>query len=159
MNISKCLNEAIKNFSDPDKQKASMDLLFARISPLTDDYRFNKDSPELSSRSLYDTFQSSLYEMLRKALSDSADADMAYAWKTFMFDATSNDLFLLKDKRPETSSTNPGSAKKMEKKSTKDGPKTDKGDKQAILLSNTQVPAEKQNEALSEERTEYWKNQ
>lgn len=136
-----------------------MDVLFARISPLTENYRFNNDSIELSSRNLYDTFQSSLYEMLRKALSDSADADMAYAWKTFMFDTTSNDLFLVKDKRPETSSTNRGSAKKAEKKSTKDGAKVDKGDKQPVQQSANQVPAEKPSEALSEERTEYWKNQ
>ncbi|RNA34371.1 androglobin-like isoform X5 [Brachionus plicatilis] len=159
LHISKCLNEAIKNFNDPEKQKASMDLLYARISPLTDDYRFNEDLKELSSRSLYDTFQSSFYEMLRKALNDVADSDMAYAWKTFMFDTTSSDLFLLKDKRPETSSTNRGSAKKIEKKSNKDGPKADKADKQTTLQPPVQAPVEKPGESLSEERTEYWKHQ
>lgn len=136
-----------------------MDLLFARISPLTDDYRFDKELKELSSRSLFETFQNSLFEMLRKALNDVADSDMAYAWKTFMFDTSANDLFLLKEKRPETSSTNRGSAKKIEKKSTKDGQKAEKGEKQAIIPPSVQAAVEKPGEVLSEERSEYWRNQ
>lgn len=38
--------------------------------------------------------------MLRKALGDAADSDMAFAWKTLLFDTTSTDIFGLKEKRP-----------------------------------------------------------
>jgi hypothetical protein len=62
-------------------------------------------------------FQASLYEMLRKALAESCDYESAYAWRVFLMDAITSDPLLLREKRPETSSTNRGSAKKIDKKS------------------------------------------
>ena len=55
--------------------------------------------------------------MLKKALAESCDVDSAFAWRVFLMDAITLDPFLLKEKRPETSSTNRGSAKKIDKKS------------------------------------------
>ena len=58
-----------------------------------------------------------MYEMLKKALGDQADAHIAYAWKVFLNDFLNTDVLGLREKRPETSSTVRGSAKKIEKKS------------------------------------------
>jgi hypothetical protein len=55
--------------------------------------------------------------MLRKALGDSVDAETAFAWRAFFFDCLTPDILSLKERRPETSSTNRGSAKKIDKKS------------------------------------------
>jgi hypothetical protein len=49
--------------------------------------------------------------MLRKALNEFIDHETAFAWRTFLGDAITIDPFLFKEKRPETSSTNRGSAK------------------------------------------------
>lgn len=121
----KTLSEAIKNFSDREKQRESMELLYASISPLSDEC-FNDVNPNnvrLTKRTLLEVtvymkylrkfpfqllnklkkqkvFQNSLYEMLRKALGNAADADMTFAWKTFMLDTSPTDIFRLKEKRP-----------------------------------------------------------
>lgn len=55
--------------------------------------------------------------MLRKALSESADYEITFSWRVFLADATTSDPFCLKERRPETSSTSRGSAKKIDKKS------------------------------------------
>lgn len=55
--------------------------------------------------------------MLRKALNEAADYESAFSWRVFLGDASTPDPFLLKERRPETSSTNRGSAKKVDKKS------------------------------------------
>ncbi|CAF0778069.1 unnamed protein product [Brachionus calyciflorus] len=158
LHITKCLNEAIKNFSESQKQKETIDLLYTSISPLTDAY-LNEGSArkDLTIRNLYDTFQNSLYEMLRKSLGDIADGDMAFAWKVFMNDCTALDLFNLKERRPETSSTTRGSAKKIEKKSAKEGGKLDKSEKQSTVQSITAATIEKADN-LPDERLEYWRN-
>lgn len=59
----------------------------------------------------------SLYEMLKRALSDSADYETTFAWRVFLADPITQDPFGLKERRPETSSTSRGSAKKIDKKS------------------------------------------
>ena len=55
--------------------------------------------------------------MIRKSLAESCDFESAYAWRVFLMDAITTDPLLLKEKRPETSSTSRGSAKKVDKKS------------------------------------------
>ena len=56
--------------------------------------------------------------MLKNALNDAVDHETDFAWRVFLGDAITVDPFLLKEKRPETSSTNRGSAKpKIDKKS------------------------------------------
>jgi len=66
------------------------------------------------------TFQNSLYEMLRKALGEQVDPEMAFAWRVFLFDFITPDILSLKERRPETSSTNRGSAKKIDKEKEKE---------------------------------------
>lgn len=49
-------------------------------------------------------FQNSLYEMLRKVLPNSNEMsnllwDVAFAWKTFLFDNSSNDIFGVRGER------------------------------------------------------------
>jgi hypothetical protein len=56
--------------------------------------------------------------MLKKSLNESIDHEIAFAWRVFLGDAITVDPFLMREKRPETSSTNRGSAKpKSDKKS------------------------------------------
>lgn len=55
--------------------------------------------------------------MLKKALNDQTDLETAFAWRAFTNDCLSTDVLGLRDKRPSTSSTSRGSAKKVEKKS------------------------------------------
>jgi len=56
--------------------------------------------------------------MLKKALNEAADHDATFSWRVFLGDASTPDPLLLKERRPETSSTNRGSAKlKVDKKS------------------------------------------
>lgn len=38
--------------------------------------------------------------MLRRAFGDVVDAEIAFAWKSFLFDTSNNDVFGLKEKRP-----------------------------------------------------------
>jgi hypothetical protein len=70
--------------------------------------------------------------MLRKALGDSVDAEMAFAWRAFFFDCLTPDILSLKERRPETSSTTRGSAKKIDKKSNF----TKKSKRQKIKLNS-----------------------
>lgn len=59
--------------------------------------------------------------MLRKAFPEATEVE-AFAWRAFLADATSKDPFLLKERRPETSTTNRGSAKpKNDKKKSEVG--------------------------------------
>lgn len=49
-------------------------------------------------------FQNSLYDMLRKALSNSNELsnhlwDVSFAWKTFLFDTSPNDIFGIRGER------------------------------------------------------------
>lgn len=51
----KSLTEAIKSFVDVTKQKQTMELLYASVSPLTDAYLAkNQYSESFTRRSLYD---------------------------------------------------------------------------------------------------------
>jgi hypothetical protein len=117
----KCLNESVKNFNMIDKQAFCMDQLFTSISPLVDDAKII--GSQLSKRVLQDVrsffdganlrssrpeislsnrkvFNAALYETLRKALAEQADADIAFAWRVFNADFVVSDNFGLKEKRP-----------------------------------------------------------
>ena len=99
MNILKSLLEAIKSFSDPAKQKEALNLLYASISPLTDAY-LNDKKKKLSKRTLNESFQIALYELLKKVLGDTADMEMAYAWKVFLLDTKHSDILGVRERRP-----------------------------------------------------------
>jgi hypothetical protein len=101
MNILKSLIEAIKSFSDPAKQKETLNLLYANISPLTDAY-LNDKKKKLSKRTLNESFQTALYELLKKVLGDAADIEMAYAWKVFLLDTIHKDVLGVRERRPGT---------------------------------------------------------
>jgi len=99
MSILKSLLEAIKSFNDPAKQKEALNLLYANISPLTDAY-LNEKKKKLSKRALHESFQIALYELLKKVLGDTADMEMAYAWKVFLMDTKHNDILGVRERRP-----------------------------------------------------------
>jgi hypothetical protein len=50
------MNEAIKNFSDYEKQKETIDLMYASMSPVTDEYLdgLDKKNGILAKRSLHE---------------------------------------------------------------------------------------------------------
>lgn len=63
----KCLSEAVRSFSDPQRQKESLDLLLASMSPLTDSY-LNKDEDDdevtkdnISKKNLYEVIFNELF--------------------------------------------------------------------------------------------------
>ena len=63
----KCLSEAVRSFSDPQRQKESLDLLLASMSPLTDSY-LNKDEDDdettkdnISKKNLYEVIINELF--------------------------------------------------------------------------------------------------
>jgi hypothetical protein len=63
----KCLSEAVRSFSDPQRQKESLDLLLASMSPLTDSY-LNKDEDDdettkdnISKKNLYEVTINELF--------------------------------------------------------------------------------------------------
>jgi hypothetical protein len=47
----KCLSDAIRSFTDPLRQKESLELLFSSMSPLTDSY-LNKEENDTDKSSL-----------------------------------------------------------------------------------------------------------
>lgn len=118
--IVKSLGEAAKNFSDASRQKQLLEQLDLSMSPLPDT-RFIREKKKqeggISKRNLAESFNLAVYEMLKKALGEQVDAELAFAWKVFLNDHVNVDVLNLKDRRPETSSTVRGSAKKVEKKS------------------------------------------
>ena len=63
----KCLSEAVRSFSDPQRQKESLDLLLVSMSPLTDSY-LNKDEDDdevtkdnISKKNLYEVIFNELF--------------------------------------------------------------------------------------------------
>ena len=63
----KCLSEGVRSFSDPQRQKESLDLLLASMSPLTDSY-LNKDEDDdevtkdnISKKNLYEVIFNELF--------------------------------------------------------------------------------------------------
>lgn len=156
LHIMKCLADAIKVFNDPVRQKQGLNQLAIACRPLTDECmtRSPGSNPKiLTKKLLHEIFQGSLYEMLRKALPDITEQE-ALGWRVFLGDALSKDPFLLKERRPETSTTNRGSAK----------PKTDKKKSEAADVKGAKesqksaVGLDKLGADSADERSDHWKN-
>lgn len=117
-NIMRSICECIKNFSDNHKQHTSFEQLNNSLSPAINEVITAQHKKKyFSKRSMIDSFNSALYEMLKSALGDQIDAECSFAWKVFANDMTTLEQIYVKEKRPSTASTVRGSAKKLDKKS------------------------------------------
>jgi hypothetical protein len=116
--IMRSISECIKNFSDPTKQQSSFEQLNNSLSPaITEVITAQHKKKYFSKRSMIESFNSALYEMLKSTLGEQIDAECSFAWKAFTNDLASQEQIFVKEKRPSTGSTVRGSAKKLDKKS------------------------------------------
>lgn len=113
----KSISDCVKYFNDSEKQSKAFESLAVNVSPTSGDFILTDRFNLITKRNLTEAFNFGLYEMLKMSLNDQIDSDMAFAWKVFASDFTPHDSLGIKDKRPGTSSTSRGSAKKIEKKS------------------------------------------
>ncbi|XP_052244735.1 androglobin-like isoform X7 [Dreissena polymorpha] len=99
--IGKCIN----TFHDTEEFKKGWAELTAAHCPY-------QNEKQMSKQHHFKIFSESLYTTLRKVLRDIASPEMAFAWRAFMFDATTKNIFITPGSRPATGHTSHrGSAK------------------------------------------------
>ncbi|XP_052808177.1 androglobin-like isoform X3 [Mya arenaria] len=104
--VMNCIGKCINAFQDQEEFKKAWAELTAAHCP----YQYDK---LMSKQQHFKIFAEALYTCLRKVLRDIASPEMAFAWRAFMFDATTKNIFVSSSgSRPATGHTSHrGSAK------------------------------------------------
>ncbi|WAR07044.1 ADGB-like protein [Mya arenaria] len=97
--VMNCIGKCINAFQDQEEFKKAWAELTAAHCP----YQYDK---LMSKQQHFKIFAEALYTCLRKVLRDIASPEMAFAWRAFMFDATTKNIFV------SSSGSRPGETEK-----------------------------------------------
>ncbi|XP_071138082.1 androglobin-like isoform X44 [Mytilus edulis] len=112
--VINCIGKCINSFSDPEGFKQNWEELVTCHCP----YRYDKT---MSKQHHFQIFNQALYHTLKDGLSEMLSHDLAFAWRTFTFDAvTKNILGLPTSSRPGTGGSTRSATKPVKGEKDKD---------------------------------------